>query len=94
MFDTDLLKEIMQTISMRRRQSLMTAFGVFWGIFMLTMLLGGGMGFDNGIASKVNDLPPNEIMIFTKETSLPYKGFGRDRKWKLNSIHQTYLTYP
>lgn len=85
MFDTDLLKEIMQTISMRRRQSLMTAFGVFWGIFMLTMLLGGGMGFDNGIASKVNDLPPNEIMIFTKETSLPYKGFGRDRKWKLNS---------
>ena len=85
MFDSDLWNEIFKTISMRRRQSLMTAFGVFWGILMLTLLLGAGRGLDNGIVTKVKTLPPNELFIKPQETSLPYMGFGRDRMWLLNS---------
>lgn len=81
----ELWNEIVQTIGMRRRQSLMTAFGVFWGMLMLTLLLGAGMGFDNGIVSKVSTIPPNEMWIMPHETSIPYQGFGRDRKWLLNS---------
>jgi len=75
----------MLTVSTRHRQRLMTAFGVFWGTFILIVLLGSGTGLDNGIISKVNTLPPNEMWIAPEETSMPYRGLGRGRKWLLNS---------
>ena len=75
----------MLTVRTRHRQRLMTAFGVFWGTFMLMLLLGIGTGLDNGIISKVNTLPPNEMWISSAETSMPYEGLGRGRKWLLNS---------
>ncbi len=75
----------MLTVSTRSRQRLMTAFGVFWGILILTLLLGSGMGLDNGIVSKLNTLPPNEMWIKPQETTMPYQGFGRGRKWQLNT---------
>ncbi len=67
------------------RRRLMTAFGVFWGILLLTLLVGTGTGLDNGIAGKVKSLSPNEAFIHVQETSIPYRGFGRGRKWLLNS---------
>lgn len=85
MFDRNLWNEIMLTISMRRRQSLMTAFGVFWGILLLVLLVGVGIGLDNGVVEKVQSLPPNEMWIMANETSIPYKGFDRGRKWLFNS---------
>ena len=63
----------------------MTAFGVFWGILLLTLLVGTGTGLDNGIVSKVKNLSPNELFLRPQETSMPYRGFGRGRKWLLNS---------
>lgn len=83
--DSDFWSEVLKTISIRRGQSLITAFGVFWGMLMLTMLLGTSSGLDNGIASKMTSLPPNEMFIRPSETSISYRGFGRDRKWKLNA---------
>ena len=67
------------------RRRLMTAFGVFWGILLLTLLVGTGTGLDNGIVSKVKNLSPNELFIRPTETAMPYRGFGRGRKWLLNS---------
>ena len=67
------------------RRRLMTAFGVFWGILLLTLLVGTGTGLDNGIVSKVKNLSPNELFLRPQETSMPYRGFGRGRKWLLNS---------
>ena len=75
----------MLTVSTRRRQRLMTAFGVFWGILILTLLLGSSMGLDHGIVSKLNTLPPNEMWIHPQETTMPYHGFERGRKWQLNT---------
>jgi putative ABC transport system permease protein len=83
--DKDSWAEVLQTISMRRWQSLSTAFGVFWGILLMSLLLGSGTGLDNGLASTVKDLPPNEIFIDALETTIPYRGFGRGRKWLFNS---------
>ena len=85
MFDSNLWNEILQIISIRRRQSLMTAFGVFWGILILTLLVGSGMGLDKGIINKVKSIPPNEMWMTPHETSMAYRGFGRDRKWLFNS---------
>ena len=75
----------MLTVRTRNRQRLMTAFGVFWGILILILLLGSGMGLDNGIINNVTNLPPNEMWISPNETSMPYQGFGRGREWLLNT---------
>ena len=41
-FDIDRLDEVLRTLANNKSRSLLTAFGIFWGIFMLVLLLGGG----------------------------------------------------
>ena len=55
-FDTDRWNEIWQTISRNRKRSIMTALGVFWGIFMLTVLLGAGMGLGRLFRAQLGDM--------------------------------------
>ena len=74
-----------QTVRVRRGQRLLTAFGVFWGIVILILLIGCGIGLENGTIEKSRNIPPNGMWIWPMETSMAYKGFGRDRKWLLNS---------
>lgn len=42
--DLDTYKEILDTITRNKSRSLLTGFGVFWGVFMLIALSGGGQG--------------------------------------------------
>ena len=45
----ELWQEIWQTISRNKWRSLMTAFGVFWGLLMLILLLGFGASITGGL---------------------------------------------
>jgi len=59
----------------------MTAFGVFWGIFMLIVMMGAGNGLRNAIFDGFQDYATNSAFIWTRQTTMPYKGLPRGRWW-------------
>ena len=85
MFDADRWIEIWVTITRNKTRSLLTCFGVFWGILMLVILLGSGTGMKNGIFSGVDGFATKSVFFFTNRTSEPYKGFNKGRSWNFRS---------
>jgi putative ABC transport system permease protein len=84
-FDIDLWYEIWVTITRNKVRSLLTGFGVFWGIFMLVIMLGSGQGLRNGIMREVEGFATTSAFFFTERTSKPYKGFRKNRRWDIHN---------
>ena len=82
MFDIDNINEIWQTIARNKTRSLLTAFGVFWGIFILVILLACGNGFDNGLRSNIEGFSTNSAFLIPSNTTEAYKGYQKDRSWQ------------
>jgi len=78
MIDIDKWTEIYNTVKKHKLRTGLTAFGVFWGIFMLVVLLGAGKGLENGIM-KDFDVAKNAVFIWTQRTSVPYMGLKAGR---------------
>jgi len=81
----ELWNEILQTISRNKWRSLMTAFGVFWGLLMLILLVGAGLGISSGITDGLTVIPSNTIFMGGGHTTKAYKGFGKDRQMGLDN---------
>ena len=85
MFDLDKWQEIWLTITRNKTRSFFTAFGVFWGILMLTILLGMGNGLENGMMSEIKGFATNSCFFYTDQTELPYKGLKKGRSWNMHN---------
>lgn len=81
--DMDTCEEILVTITRNKTRSLLTAFGVFWGIFMLVALIGGGQGMQEKMKSQFEGFATNSGFIAAQKTSEAYKGFRKGRRWDL-----------
>jgi putative ABC transport system permease protein len=84
MFDLDNWQEIWQTITRNKTRSFLTGFGVFWGLFMLIILMGLGRGFKDGTMGHLDGLSFNSVIFWARPTSEPYKGFRKGRRWQMN----------
>lgn len=84
-FDKDALQEIWFTLKKNKLRSLLTAFGVFWGIFMLVIMLGAGKGLYNGVTDDFSRFASNAVYIWTRTTSVPYQGLPEGRRFRLNN---------
>lgn len=84
-FDIDRWNEIWQTITRNRKRSIMTALGVFWGIFMLTIMLGAGMGLGRLFRAQLGDMSTNTLLLQPQQTGIPYKGMPKNRWWRMNN---------
>ena len=82
--DRDNIEEILITISRNKTRSALTAFGVFWGIFMLVFMLGGGHGMKNILARELSGVANNSGFVFSSRTTVPYKGFRKGRRWDID----------
>ncbi|HYW94900.1 MAG TPA: ABC transporter permease [Bacteroidales bacterium] len=79
MIDIDKWQEIFHSLKQNKWRTFLTAFGVFWGIFMLLVMLGSGRGLENGVTQGFGDFATNSVFIWPQRTSMPYKGFTRGR---------------
>jgi putative ABC transport system permease protein len=91
MFDLDLWKEILSALKKNRMRSFMTAFGVFWGIFMLIVMSGAGRALENGIMDGIKAFATNSAFFWTEPTSKPYEGFQRGRRWNYKNKDIEYI---
>lgn len=84
-FDLDTCEEIILTITRNKTRSLLTAFGIFWGIFMLVALMGGAQGVQDLLAKQFVGFATNSGFMGTNQTSKAYKGFQQGRFWELTN---------
>lgn len=85
MIDIDKWKEIIITLKRNKVRTFFTAFGVFWGIFMLIIMLGSGNGLQNAVFDNMGDFATNSCFMWTQQTTIPYKGFPRGRFYRFNN---------
>ena len=81
--DIDSCEEILITITRNKTRSLLTAFGVFWGIFMLVALIGGGQGLEYMLKKNFEGFATNSGFLASQRTGEAYKGFRKGRWWDL-----------
>jgi len=79
MFDTDRWQEIYHVLTKNKVRTALTAFGVFWGMFMLVILMGSGNGLRTGVLGGFSSFATNSFFMWGQSTSMPYKGFKRGR---------------
>jgi len=85
MFDYDKWQEIFNTIRKNKLRTFLTALGVFWGIFMLIVLMGAGTGFQNGVFAEIGGMAKNSIFVWPGRTTMPYMGFKPGRRVRLTT---------
>jgi len=88
MLDLDAWQEIWATLRRNKLRGVLTACGVFWGMFMLMLLLGLGTGLERGVVKSLGGMAMHSVYVWSQRTSLPYRGLqpGRYVKFKNEDI--------
>ncbi|SHM80195.1 ABC transporter permease [Flavobacterium saccharophilum] len=81
MFKKDNWDEILQALTANVFRTTLTAFGVFWGIFILVILLAAGNGLENGIKKGFDGIATNTMFMWSQTTSKAYKGLPKVRRY-------------
>ena len=96
LFNIDLWQEIFATLRRHKLRTALTAFGVFWGIFILVVLMGAGKGLQNGAEINFPSITNSVYLWSSRPTSMPYKGLGTGRTviFTVEDLNQIKLKIP
>jgi putative ABC transport system permease protein len=75
--------EVFQTLRRNRLRTFLTACGVFWGVFMLVVMLGFGKGLENGATRDFRAWSVNAVTLWGNQTSMSHAGRGPGRALQL-----------
>ena len=79
------LSEILQTLRRNRLRTFLTAFGIFWGVFMLLVMLGFGRGLEKAIEQDFKVFAVNTVFVVPQQTSKPYAGLSPGRQLRFST---------
>lgn len=96
MFDRENWNEILEALTANTFRTLLTAFGVFWGIFILVILLAASNGLENGVKKGFDGIATNTMFMWTQTTSKAYKGLPKTRRYdfKNNDVEALKQKFP
>lgn len=88
MFDWDKWKEIWATLRSNRLRTFLTAFGVFWGILMLMLMLGFGSSIQTKSRQQMKGMATNLLFVWGQQTTEAHDGLppGRAVRFKTSDI--------
>jgi putative ABC transport system permease protein len=88
MFNRDRWQEILEVLTTNWFRTVLTAFGVFWGILILIILLSAGKGLENGIKADFGDIATNTMFMWTRSTTKAHMGLpiGRRFRFKVEDV--------
>ncbi len=94
MLDLGVWQEIFSTMRKNKLRTFLTSFSVFWGIFILMILLGSGNGLKKGVMHNFSDAT-NSVWMWGGTTSMSYEGLnsGRQVSFKNDDLEYLSLAY-
>lgn len=90
-FDKDQWNEIWHVIKENKFRSILTAFGIFWGILMIVVMLGAGKGFESGVKQGMGSMATNSGFMWSQSTSMPHKGYQKGRRVKITNSDVDFI---
>jgi len=81
MFNRDRWNEILEVLTSNWLRTILTSFGVFWGIFILILLLAAGKGLENGIKQGFGDIATNTMFMWTRTVTKSFDGMPKGRRY-------------
>ncbi len=84
LLNKDLRKEIIESIRSNGFRTIITAFGVFWGIFILVLLLAASKGLENGVKRSFQGVATNTVFMWAQGISKSYKGLPKGRSYRFD----------
>ena len=82
LFSRDSWSEILEALSSNWFRTVLTSFGVLWGIFILVILLAAGKGLENGVKQGFDGMATNSMFMWSQTASKPYKGLPKGRRYR------------
>lgn len=81
--DPENWREIGATLARNKTRTFLTAFGIFWGTFMLALLYGGAAGFEGIMRRNFAGFATNMAGFSSSERTISYKGFNKGSDWDI-----------
>src|SRR5437899_2437507 len=80
---TDLLRDTIATLLAHKRRTLLTMFGIAWGIISITLMVAAGEGLGRGIQKQQEHFGKDVMIVFSGRTSMQAGGTrsGRVIHW-------------
>jgi putative ABC transport system permease protein len=95
LWDLDTWEEVWSSLRRNRLRTLLTACGVFWGMLMLTLLLGFGAGLEHGVDRDFMGLARQSLYIRSDRTMIAHQGQGPGRQvWLTNDDMEVLKNVP
>jgi putative ABC transport system permease protein len=92
----DLLRDTLATLWAHKRRTLLTMFGIAWGIISITLMVAAGEGLGRGIQKQQENFGKDVMIVFSGRTSMQAGGMrsGRSLRWNADDYTQVAKEAP